>query len=771
MTGPIAGLRVVDCSHGTAGPRLTGMLADYDADVVWVEPPRGDPLRRTMPAAASVFNRGKRSIVLDLKNVSHRAQLLGLVGRADVFVESWRPGVAHRLGLDFETLREVNARLVYCSISGFGQHGSHADTRGYEALVHAVAGTMAEQAGLRDGPIYQGLPFAAIGAAYLGTIGVLAALYRRASDEKGRHVETSLFDGALAYRSGSLGESDQSVAAMAARGIERAPTTEGTRIVTRSFECADGEYVGIHTAAVGAFGRLMEVLGLEDRVPPSDSGLDLGVPLEPHQVGILTDEIPRIIASKPRAYWVDQLMSADVCAVEHLHPTEAYDTPQVRYNNMVLQVDDPVLGPVSQIAPAATFISSPPISCRPAPCVGEHNEDVLANTAGWQVRPLPAVAVHEPKALLQGVRILDVGAYFAGPYSSRLLADFGADVIKLEPVQGDPMRGFVTTFNVAQAGKRGLAVDLKDPSLSRALNHLIEWADVVHHNLRPGAAERLGVDYETVSRLNPGAVYLYAPGWGAQGPFAMRQSFAPMLSGYAGVTYEVAGKFNVPLPPVAHEDPGNGLLGAVAMLLALLQRQRTGAGCYVENSQLNATLAHTAHIVRKEGGEVVGAGWLDPLQFGIGNFDRLYETSDGWVCITAPDPSEQEALCELLGVPMTDNEDVMANALTDAFARRATSPLLQELEAAGVAAVEPVGHFVHALLNDPEQRRTGRIVEYESDQLGKVREVGRLMRISDAREPTHVPAPGLGQHTGEILSWLGYSEAEIAELRARRAVR
>ena len=120
---------------------------------------------------------------------------------------------------------------------------------------------------------------------------------------------------------------------------------------------------------------------------------------------------------------------------------------------------------------------------------------------------------------------------------------------------------------------------------------------------------------------------------------------------------------------------------------------------------------------------------------------------------------------------MTDNEDVMANALTSAFADRATFSLLRELQAVGVAAVEPAGHSVHALLNDPEQRRAGRTVEYESGQLGKVREVGRLVRISDAREPTHVPAPGLGQHTGEILSWLGYSEGEIAELRARHVVR
>jgi crotonobetainyl-CoA:carnitine CoA-transferase CaiB-like acyl-CoA transferase len=486
----------------------------------------------------------------------------------------------------------------------------------------------------------------------------------------------------------------------------------------------------------------------------------------------LTYEIPKIIASKPRSYWVDELMKADICVVEHLHPTQAYDTPQVRHNRMIVDIDDPVLGRVSQIAPAAKFASASLTDLRAAPVTGEHTDQVLASVAGWaELVDLASPSTAKSGALLDGLHILDMGAYFAGPYSSRLLADLGADVIKLEPVAGDPMRGFTTTFNVAQAGKRSLAANLKDPGLDRAVRQLLEWADVVHHNLRPGAAERLGLDYGTVSQLNPGAVYLYAPGWGADGPFAMRQSFAPMLSGYAGVTYEVAGKYNLPMPPAAHEDPGNGLLGAVAILLALLQRKRTGAGCYVENPQLNATMAHTAHIVRKEDGEVVGAEWLDPLQCGIGPFDRLYETSDGWVCLAAMDAATQAAVCKVLDVPVTENQDLMANILTEAMAGFSTESLLHEFRSVGVPAVEPVGHHIHTLLNDPEQRRMGRVVEYENPALGKVREAGLLMRINEVETPPHRPAPTLGQHSDEILAWLGYDESEIAQLRIRQAVR
>ena len=159
-SGPLAGLRVIDCSWGTAGPRATGMLADYGADVIWVEPPGGDPYRAELAVAYSVFNRGKRSIVLDLRTDTDRDVLLQLIGSADVFVQSWRPGVAERLGLGYDTIRRLSPSVVYCSISGFGADGPLRALPGYEPVVHAVVGTMGEQVGHRDGPIFEGLPFA-----------------------------------------------------------------------------------------------------------------------------------------------------------------------------------------------------------------------------------------------------------------------------------------------------------------------------------------------------------------------------------------------------------------------------------------------------------------------------------------------------------------------------------------------------------------------------------------------------------------------------------
>jgi len=780
MTGPLAGLRVVDCSTGTAGPRATGLLADYGADVIWVEPPGGDRFRTELAIPYAVFNRGKRGIVLDLKDPADRDRMDQLLATADVFYSSWRPGVADRLGLGWADLHRRFPALIAASISGFGTDGPHRDLPGYESLVHAVAGSTGEQVGHRPAPVYQALPFASTGAATLSLIGTLGALHRRGEDGHGRHVETSLLDGALSYLAMLWGDSDNLSLTP--------PVVPGTiRLVSRTYRCADDEYLGIHTGAVGAFGRLMRVLGLQDRIPSAEDGTDMQVRLTPEQAAIVLDEIPGIFLREPRAVWLDKLLKADVCAIPTLRPGEVFDEPQPRHNQMVVPVDDPGLGRIEQVAPAVKIPQAPASVRSAAPTAGQHTAEVLAEL-DRSTRPGPPAPAGPPadRPLLAGLRVLDLGAYYAGPYSSRLLADLGADVIKLETTLGDQLRGIPRPFRSAQAGKRGISVNLKDPGLAAAVDGLLDWADAITHNMRPGAAERLGVGFEQARARNSRLVYLYAPGWGSTGPDAQRQSFAPMLSGYVGVSYEVAGRYNEPLFPLGNEDPGNGLLGAVGVLLGLLHRQRTGSGLYVENSQLDATMGHMAHVVRTADGDVLGAMRLDLLQTGFSALDRLYETADGWLALAIAGDDELRRLGDAVGADLLadlrfataaaradeDNNDALADVLGDILAARPTAEWVALLAGRGLGAVEPATtNNCVAFHRDPANHRSGRVVQVDDPVQGVVRELAHLIRVSDATQAEHRLAPQLGQHTVEVLTGLGYDEATLAELRARRAVR
>lgn len=774
MSGPLHGIRVIDCTRGLAGPRATGMLADYGAEVWWVEPPGGDPLRDVLATEYAVFNRGKKSVQLDLKKDADRAQLFDMLGSADLFVTSWRPGVAERLGVDWARVHERFARLVYTAITGFGEDGTLADVPGHEAVVQSYVGVTAEQVGLRPAPIYEGVPFASIGAANLAVIGSLAALYRRDEDHRGRLVQTSLVDGALSYMGMMWGDADKA-------GAAPQIVPGSIRLVSRSFRCADDEYLGVHTGAVGAFGRLIRELGLDDRLQVATDGSDMRIPLNEDERKVLLEDVPAIFESQPRDVWLKRLIDADVAVIPELHPGEIFDQPQVRHNGMVVTVEDSRFGTVEQVAPAIRFAG---LDHRPeagAPEVGEHDGRWTAPVSGQSQTP---TADSGDQYLLEGLRILDAGAYYAGPFSSRLLADLGADVIKLETTLGDQLRAIQRPFRAASCGKRAISVNLKDPELHPARDELIRWADVVLHNMRPGAADRVGLGHEQVRDLNPEAVYLYAPGWGSSGPDKLRQSFAPLMSGYVGLGYEVAGQFNPPMWPIGNEDPGNGLTGAIGILAALLHRNRAGGGCYVENPQLNATMTHAAHIVRQDDGTVLGAQRLDPLQTGIGPLDRLYETRDGWVCLVALSDAEIRRLEPVLGVEILEdprfashdarmeNRYELEEMISDVLVQRDSADCVEVLRSAGVAAIVPKSqNNSRSFHRDPINQAIGRIAEVADADGSMVRESAVMVRVSDAKPAPHRLAPALGQHTDEVLLGHGYSVEKIAELRARGSIR
>jgi crotonobetainyl-CoA:carnitine CoA-transferase CaiB-like acyl-CoA transferase len=367
VPGALEGVNVIDLSWGRPGPFATGQMADHGAEVIRLEPPGGDPYRSMV--ARPAYDRGKRSMTLDLTRTAGIEIVHRLLADADVLVESFQPGVAERMGLGFADLHPAYPRLVYCSISAYGREGPDRDRPGYESLVAARMGLMARAEEPEGDPVYPGVPIGSIGAGLLAVIGTLAALVEREDTGVGQHVDTSILDGVLSFTN------------MWWEDLENLPDAplapSNRRLFFGSVECADGEWLGVHTGANGSHARLMEALGLSERVKPAPGNREKTVPLSPEEYQIITVEAPRIFASRPRAFWLDRLVEHDVCAIPVLRQGEALFEPQTTHNALVVELDDPEVGRVAQVGVAGHLAATPGRIRGPAPRVGEQTEQIL----------------------------------------------------------------------------------------------------------------------------------------------------------------------------------------------------------------------------------------------------------------------------------------------------------------------------------------------------------------------------------------------------------
>jgi crotonobetainyl-CoA:carnitine CoA-transferase CaiB-like acyl-CoA transferase len=370
------GLRVIDLTSHLSGPYCSMLLADQGADVIKVERPGdGDDARRMPPFVKGqsspfmLWNRNKRSIALDLKQEMGRDICRDLARGADVFIENFKPGTATRLGLGFDALAALNPRLVYCSISGFGQTGPYSDRPGFDLMVQAMSGIMSVN-GPEDGPPHR-LPLAIcdIGAGMFAAIGILAALQARMRTKRGQHVDTSLYEAGI-----SLGLYE--AAHVFATGERPARLGQAHRggAPYQVFRTADGWVtVGPNTQPLwrkfcAAIGRPELVQDARFKDNPSR------VANRPALAALLQE----VLAQKSTTYWVDLLTAAGV----PVGPVKTYDEvfidPQATAREMVAEIEHPAAGVMRTLGIPVKLSQTPGALRRPAPLLGEHTEEVLA---------------------------------------------------------------------------------------------------------------------------------------------------------------------------------------------------------------------------------------------------------------------------------------------------------------------------------------------------------------------------------------------------------
>ncbi len=750
-SGPLTGVRVVEVSLGMSevgagmAASLPGALfRDFGADVVRVQSSRRSILDASVEFSR-VWDRGKEIVEVG-EEADPTDSIAALARDADVLFMTGPEESLERRGLVNAELAASNPRLVNVRIRpSYNAAGPMPDL---ELLVQARAGLLSQIRGHRPGPIFGDLTVAGAGAALSATVGALACLYEREVTGVGGWVETSLYDGMLAILPMIIGRVEHASPATVLLWEQQGPSE------SLSYRCADGEYIQLWFGAKGAYEAFLDHMD----EPPSEAGYTADL-----VAGAMAERSLRWaekFATRDRSWWLEDLAGHDFRCEPVWRPADALRDGHVREVGLSLECDDPDRGTLTVVGPVSQVVS----------------------TGGPRVEREP-LADRAPR-LLSDVRVLDLSAYLAGPVATLVLAELGADVVKVEPLAGDVHRNMEPMFAAGQRAKRAIALDMKASDAAAVLERLFGWSDVVHHNARLGLAERLGYDEMTVRSVNPDVIYSFASGFGTVGPRAPLPANDHLMQALSGVE---AAQGGVGQPPTflvwGAIDVASGWLSAASIIAALFARRRSGSGQSVLTSLVGSALLLKSGAFLAEDKPVVGPV-LDHDQCGYGAAYRLYQGGDGeWFALAVPDESAWTRLGEVVsidGLPasppplriqLDEAPQPAEELLAEAFRSRPASVWVSVLRQAGVPVELVVekdrAGFIAGILDDPVNRQLGRVVRFPWGARGLVEQPGLALRFGPTPRPaSRRSIPGLGEHTVEVLASVGFDASERSALAA-----
>ena len=837
-TQPLSDLRVIDLTSGIAGPYCTKLFADFGADVIKVEQPgSGDYARRmgpfpqdvTHPEKSSIFlflNTNKRGITLDLQAAEGAETVKELVKGADVLVESFKPGVMAGLGLDYDTLSKLNPNLLMTSVSNFGQTGPYRDYEISELVLYAMGGRM-NSSGLPDRhPLKLGGNHALYQAGNSAAMATLFAWHAREHQGLGgQQVDVSLFEtqmGSINGRTGALVNYQYNGNRGQRLGGIRAGYPGGV------YPCADG-YISVSVGGA-RWPRLCATLERPDLVDSyygSAMGqLDLDAREEFETTIWLPWVLERTMQEVVEVGQSNEMLIAPILTIDQVVDNH----PQLAYRDYFVDIDHPVAGKF-RYPGAPIFNNNGWWSIRrPAPLLGQHNQEVMEKElgisrsgSGGNGQGVSASSADtdsaatvqstgKPKRPLDGIRVIDMTVIFAGPYGTMFLADNGAEVIRVETLQRIPpgRGGFARPdpeaekkrarsqfpdrdpgarpwnrsagFNQHARNKYGMSLDLLSPKGLETFRRLVEASDLFIENNASGSMAGLGVDYSVVSQWNPRLIMISVCGFGQKGPWNHYRGIGSQFE--AGIGHDsVMGYPDMDaegVPGSVATDASSGVTIAIAAIMALRQREKTGKGMYVDIALAENFLPHLGELFMDytiNGRVASSPGNRDHLGLMV---QGAYPCAgdDEWIAISIGEIEQWHALCRLMEKPelVEDErfEDVAGlwahhnevDRLIGAWtATQDPVALFHRLQKEGVTA----GHVMHEehAFNDPHLKERGFFVSVTAPEVGTHLYPSTTYKMSKIPFEVRKPPVRVGEDNDYVYrEVLRLSEEEYDELKA-----
>lgn len=598
MPGPLEGVRILDVGTAGVGPWAATLLALLGADVVKIESPAGDrhryqlPLQRGLSTTYTSLNLNKRTAILDLKSPEMAAVRERLLKQADVVMDNLRPGVVDRLGCGFAAAQAINPRLVSASSPAWGESGPLRDIPALDPQVQVFSG-FASLNGAAGGPAemlrYPHLDFNA--SLYFAAT-VLLGLLARERSGRGQRVTASHLGSAIAALTSRLAEYF-----ITGELPKRLGSASSAAAPQGYFRCRDGEVLALAVETEEQWHRLCTALGRQDWLDaPAYATMCQRVDAQ----AALNADIAGVLASEQSRWWLIRFEDAGVPVAMLWDFDRLRYHQQVLANDMLSEIDPPHQGMMVVGTPPWQFSETPTAITIGGAAPDEHHDAIVSEGFG----PHAAASTNqfpteesENVPPLRGVRVLDATQGFAGPYAAALLAEAGAEVIKIEPPAGDYARTFApaspagssAVFDALNRGKQSIMLDLDKPDDLRTYRELAATADIVLEDWGPGAADRRGVGYDAIRR--PDLIYGALTAFGEHGPLRDHPASELTMQAWSVYGRNLGLLDDVPIRVGADiVGVSTGVLTAVGLLAALFHRTHTGKGQRVALSQLGAMM-------------------------------------------------------------------------------------------------------------------------------------------------------------------------------------